>query len=58
MESWDENSRGIKGSKGLGVEGLALKVQVPNSHTLTQNLYYYYYPTPKYLIIGYMDPRP
>ena len=35
----------------------ALKVQVPNNHILTQNLYYnYYYPKPKYLIIGYMDP--
>ena len=31
--------------------------QVPNSHILTQNLYYkYYYPKPKYLIIGYLDP--
>ena len=30
---------------------------VPNNHILTQNLYYnYYYPNPKYLIIGYMDP--
>ena len=28
-------------------------------HILTQNLYYnYYYPKPKYLIIGYMDPKP
>ena len=36
---------------------LALRVQVPNNHILTQNLYYhYYYPNPKYLIIGYMDP--
>ena len=35
---------------------LSLRVQVPNSHILTQNLYYnYYYPDPKYLIIGYMD---
>ena len=34
-----------------------LRVQVPNNHILTQNLYYnYYYPNPKYLIIGYMDP--
>ena len=33
-----------------------LRVQVPNNHILTQNLYYnYYYPNPKYLIIGYMD---
>ena len=36
---------------------LALRVQVPNNHILTQNLYYqYYYPNPKYLTIGYMDP--
>ena len=34
-----------------------LRVQVPNNHKLTQNLYYhYYYPKPKYLIIGYLDP--
>ena len=34
-----------------------LRVQVPNNHTLTQNLYYnYYYPNPKYLIIRCMDP--
>ena len=34
-----------------------LRVQVPNNHILTQNLYYnYYYPKPKYLIIGYLDP--
>ena len=34
-----------------------LRVQVPNNQILTQNLYYnYYYPRPKYLIIGYMDP--
>ena len=33
------------------------KVQVPNNHILTQNLYYnYYYPKPKYLVIGCMDP--
>ena len=36
---------------------IALRVQVPNNHILTQNPYYnYYYPKPKYLIIGYMDP--
>ena len=35
----------------------SLRVQVPKNHILTQNLYYYnYYPKPKYLIIGYMDP--
>ena len=34
-----------------------LRVQVPNNHILTQNHYYNsYYPNPKYLIIGYMDP--
>ena len=34
-----------------------LRVQVPNNHILTQNLYYNYnYPKPKYLIIGYLDP--
>ena len=38
---------------------LTLRVQVPNNHMLTQNHYYdSYYPDPKYLIIGYMDPRP
>ena len=36
---------------------ITLKVQVPHNHILTQNLYYNpYYPYPKYLIIGYMDP--
>ena len=30
---------------------------MPNNHIPTQNLYYnYYYPKPKYLIIGYMEP--
>ena len=34
-----------------------LRVQVPNNHILTQNLYYnYYYPKPKYLSIEYLDP--
>ena len=42
---------------GVFQYGLTLRVQVPNSHILTQNLYYnYYYPSPRYLIIGYMDP--
>ena len=37
---------------------VTLRVQVPNNHILTQNLYYsYYYQTPKYLIIGYLDPK-
>ena len=36
---------------------IPLKVQVPNNRILTQNLHYnYYYPNPKYLIIGHMDP--
>ena len=36
---------------------LTLRVQVPNYHILTQDLYYnYYYPKPKYLIIRYLDP--
>ena len=35
----------------------ALRVQVPNNHILTQNLYYNYYsPKPRYPIIGYLDP--
>ena len=34
------------------------RVQVPNNHILTQNLYYnYYYQSPKYLDIGYADPQ-
>ena len=34
----------------------SLRVQVPNNHILTQNLYYnYYYPKPKCLFIGYLD---
>ena len=36
---------------------VTLRVQVPNNHILTQNLYYNYnYSKPKYLIIGYLDP--
>ena len=35
---------------------LSLRVQVPNNHTLAQNLYYdFYYAKHKYLIIGYLD---
>ena len=35
----------------------AQRVQVPNNHMHAQNHdYNYYYPNPKYLIIGYMDP--
>ena len=34
-----------------------LRVQVPNNDILTQNLYHnLYYPKPKSLIIGYLDP--
>ena len=34
-----------------------LRVQVPNNQILTPNQYYkYYYPKPKYVIIGYLDP--
>ena len=45
------------GSRRLLLAEIPLRVQVPNNHTLIQNLYYeYYYPNPKYLIIGYMDP--
>ena len=41
----------------VAAAAVPLRVQVPNNHTLAQNLYYnYYYPNPKYLIIGYMDP--
>ena len=33
------------------------RVQVPNDHIRTQNQYYdYYFPKPKYLVIGYNDP--
>ena len=36
---------------------LAVRVQVLNTHVLTQTLYYnYYYPNPRYLIIRYLDP--
>ena len=39
------------------MRSITLRVQVPNNHILTQDPYYnYYYPKPKYLIIGYMDP--
>ena len=42
---------------GTKLLDVTLRVQVPNNHILTQNQYYnYYYPKPKYLIIGYMDP--
>ena len=45
------------GTLWYSIVGLTLRVQVPNNHILTKNLYYnYYYPKPKYLIIGYLDP--
>ena len=45
------------GILSLSVSPKALRVQVPNNHILTQNLYYnYYYQYDKYLTIGYMDP--
>ena len=35
-----------------------LRVQVPNKHMRTPNLYHNdYYPIPKYLSIGYLDPE-
>ena len=35
------------------------RVQVHNHHILTQNLYQnHYYPNAKYLLIGYLDPKP
>ena len=41
------------------MEVYTLRVQVPNNHILTQNLYYnHYYPKPKYQIIGYLNPKP
>ena len=62
---------GVIGFRCLGVSGFrvtgksdalerrfyTIRVQVPNNHILTQNVYYkHYYPTPKYLIIGHMGP--
>ena len=42
----------------FGGRRLTLRVQVPNGHILSQNLCYnYYYPKPKYLICGYLDPK-
>ena len=51
----------LKANAGYGVGNLhdlqTLRVQVPSNHILTQNLYCtYYYPKPKYLNIGYLDP--
>ena len=47
------------GWRGVGFRAFSnsLRVQVPSNHILTQNHNYnYYYPNPKYLITGYMDP--
>ena len=36
----------------------SLRVQVPNNHIRTQNMYYNdYYPKPKYLIMEYLIPK-
>ena len=44
-------------SSGFRDWGIGFRFQVRNNHILTQNLYYnFYYPKPKYLIIGYLDP--
>ena len=52
---WDPKSVNIA---CIGLFGsLALSVQVPKDHIFTPNLYQnHYYPNPKYLIVGYMDP--
>ena len=56
---------GLFGDRGLGGRGwlqimasrVTLRVQVPNNHTLAQNLYFHFYsPKPKYPIIWYLDP--
>ena len=40
------------------MQDLTLRVQVPNNHILTQNLFYnHYYQNPEYQIVGYMDPK-
>ena len=48
----------VFGAQDLGFGAyVSLRVQVPNNHLLTQNLYYnHYYPKTKYLIVGYLDP--
>ena len=50
-------NRSKAASSSTGRCGHTLRVQVPNSYILAQNLYHnYYYLKPKYLTIGYMDP--
>ena len=58
-EGWGEEADDEEedGAWGLGFRvSLALRVQVPNYHILTQNLYYnYYYPNPQvpnYWVLG------
>ena len=53
----DEILHQVTSVLGMTKRGLAQRVQVPNSHILASNLYHkHYYPKPKYIIIGYMDP--
>ena len=51
---------GIKLGTTVGViKGDTRNLDYSNNHILAQNLYYnYYYPNSKYLVIGYMDPKP
>ena len=57
MASTSPDSLGFVGRLNLSLGYITLRVQVPNNHVLTQNQYYNpYYPNPKYLIVGYMDP--
>ena len=66
---WERNLLPFSGSRVVSRESrhgteigghyitVSLRVHVPSNHILTQNLYYnHYYPKPKYLIIGYVDP--
>ena len=68
-QTWDPHwgpAFWLCGRSGYGAVGLGhgsfdgtfestVRVQVPNNHILTQNLYHiYYYPKPKYLIIGFL----
>ena len=47
----------LRTPKSTKVGEMTLRVQVPNNHILTQNLYQdYYSPKPKYLTIGCLDP--
>ena len=56
LHTWDFWHR-LSGSTLGHRLGVSLSVRVPINHILTQNLYYdSYYPKPKYLITGYLDP--